>query len=198
MRTQDKLNKVLDIIRSIMDNDDKLTQLLEFLENEILEDNAENDASEEDNHMDQVPEKYRKIIKEIAENMSANLISYFNPDTFEIEFYHENSIMEIYEEEDEEEEWTSPELKWDNCITVDPLETRESFRIMENFVDQLKDKKEVARLSQALNGAKPFANFKHLIHNSEFRQNWFDFRQKELEKYVINNYFYNIDELIKK
>lgn len=192
MRTKDKLDKVLGIIRSIMDNDEKLTQLLEFLENEILEDDTENDASQEENHMEQIPEKYRKAVKEIAENMSASFISYFNPDTFEIEFYHENTMMEVYDEDDKEDEYLSPEFKWENCITVNPLESRESFRIMERFVDQLKNKNEVARLSQALNGAKPFANFNHLIHNSEFRQEWFDFRQKELERYVINNYFYDI------
>lgn len=198
MRTKDKLDKVLGIIRYIMDNDEKLTQLLEFLENEILEDDTENDTSQEENHMEQIPEKYKKVIKEIAENMGANLISYFNPDTFEIEIYHENMIMEMYDEDDEDEEWLNPELKWDNCITVDPLESCDSFRIMERFVDQLMNKKEAACLSQALNGAKPFANFNHIIHNSEFRQYWFDFRQKELEKYVINNYFYDIDELTKK
>lgn len=192
MRTKEKLDRVLGIIRTIMDNDEKLTQLLEFLENEILEDDTENDASQDENHMEQIPEKYRKVVKEIADNMSANLISYFNPDTFEIEFHHENTMMEVYDEEDEEEEYLSPEFKWENCISVDPLESRESFRIMERFVDQLNNKREANRLSQALNGAKPFANFNHLIHNSEFRQEWFDFRQKELERYVINNYFYDI------
>ena len=36
-----------------------------------------------------------------------------------------------------------------------------------------------------MNNRKPFANFKNIIDNSgEFRQQWFDFKQKQLEKYV--------------
>jgi hypothetical protein len=186
MSTQAKLDKILGIIRYIMNDDKKLTKVLEFLEQEILDDEPDTDDSE--NHLEQVPEKYRKIISEIADNMEANLISYFNPDTLEIEFYPKDAlIMEDYEDED----WEDPELKWDNCITIEPLESRESFQLMENFVNQLKDKKVASRLSQALNGVKPFANFNCIIHDSKFREDWFAFRQKELEKYVINNYFYD-------
>jgi hypothetical protein len=29
-----------------------------------------------------------------------------------------------------------------------------------------------------------------IIHSSDYRQDWFDFRQRELEKYVIQNYFH--------
>lgn len=33
-------------------------------------------------------------------------------------------------------------------------------------------------------GRKPFANFNHQIHNSDFREDWFTYRQKRLEKHV--------------
>jgi len=39
-------------------------------------------------------------------------------------------------------------------------------------------------LESVLANKKPFQNFKHIIDHSNFRQSWFDFKQKELEKRV--------------
>jgi len=52
------------------------------------------------------------------------------------------------------------------------------------FVDEVDDANLQRKLINALNNRKPFANFKWLIDNSEHRQKWFDFRQKEHERYV--------------
>jgi hypothetical protein len=65
---------------------------------------------------------------------------------------------------------------------------------MADFVNQLKKGIEADKLAQAVNGHKPFANFNHLIHNSKYREDWFAFRQKAMEKYVIENYFYDYVE----
>jgi hypothetical protein len=93
------------------------------------------------------------------------------------------------EESEEENEFGLTYMKWEKCIEIEPLESHESFKIMENFVNHLKSGKEADRLAQAVNGHKPFANFNHLIHDSQYRENWFAFRQRELEKQVIENYF---------
>lgn len=55
---------------------------------------------------------------------------------------------------------------------------------MENFANQLNDGLFKDQLLEALSKRKPFRHFKHLIDQSEFRQHWFDFKQKELEKHV--------------
>jgi hypothetical protein len=39
-------------------------------------------------------------------------------------------------------------------------------------------------LDYALNNRKPFANFKYHIDNSDYRQDWFDFKKHYLEAYV--------------
>ena len=57
---------------------------------------------------------------------------------------------------------------------------------MELFVEQLPDKKIQSELENVLANKKPFQNFKHKIDLSDFRQNWFDFKQSELEKIVKN------------
>ena len=43
-----------------------------------------------------------------------------------------------------------------------------------------------SELQDILRNKKPFWNFRNTIDQSEFRQSWFDFKQKELEKIVEN------------
>ena len=40
------------------------------------------------------------------------------------------------------------------------------------------------KLISALNNRRPFANFKVLVENSEYREQWFEFRQKAYELHV--------------
>lgn len=190
MSTQNKLNQILAHIHEIMDDDEKLTQVLEFLETEIVEKDASFIMEDED-CMSQVPEKYRKTIKEIAKNMQMSLISYFNPNTMEIESIPKDYYDNFVEEVDEDLYSDLKYEEWEKCIIIEPLESGESYRIMERFVNLLPDNKEAGYLVRALNGKKPFANFNYQIHNSKYRDQWFAFRQKELEDYVAHNYFYD-------
>ena len=69
-------------------------------------------------------------------------------------------------------------------IKFEPLESFESFKIMERFIDQVTDMHFQSELSNILQRRKPFQNFKYAVDNSDFRQQWFDFKQKELEEIV--------------
>src|SRR5665648_821877 len=111
---------------------------------------------------------------------------------------------EIYEEPDENEEIAIPEkynkvvstiaeniesldLKydtWERCLTFEPLESYESFKIMETYVELLDDRRLQNKLIHALNHHKPFLHFKGIIDNSSYRQNWFDFKKRYLENHV--------------
>jgi len=55
---------------------------------------------------------------------------------------------------------------------------------MERFLGEVDDTILNARLTIALSERKPFRNFKFLIDNSTYRNKWFDFKEKELEKMV--------------
>ena len=59
------------------------------------------------------------------------------------------------------------------------MDSRDSFRIMEDFVLQLSDTRLADDLLKALQKKPPFRHFKFIIDNSfEFRQSWFDFKSK--------------------
>jgi len=72
-----------------------------------------------------------------------------------------------------------------DLIKFEVLESFESYKIMEDFKNQIEDDKFQKNLDQALNKRKPFQNFKNLIDNSEYREQWFKFKQSEIEKIVI-------------
>ncbi|MEN6589427.1 MAG: UPF0158 family protein [Proteiniphilum sp.] len=50
--------------------------------------------------------------------------------------------------------------------------------MMEAFARQLKDKRVIEKLFDILNRKKPFARFNEYIHTSEYREDWFRYRQK--------------------
>ena len=63
----------------------------------------------------------------------------------------------------------------------------ESLRIMEGFIYSLPDQAHElkTRLTQALNNAKPFRNFKYIIDNSgQYREQWFAFKSQQLIELV--------------
>ncbi len=171
-------NEIVEIIESVRNDYDKLEQVYKFLTDEIIEPEQE------------IPEKYRNIVSEIADLIGGRFVCYLNPDTLEHEYIPESLIDEIYWYDDtEREKMGLDDLKhdsWAKCITFEPLESRESFIHMEQFTEQLPDKIFANKLFNALKRKKPFANFKYLVDNSPYRQDWFDFRQQRLEQYVYD------------
>ena len=178
MNAQQLLDEILPILRTVMDDKEKLEKIHQFLMNEIYEEPEETE----------IPEKYKPLVAEVADNLSAGEVCFINTDTLEME-----SVPDTVLDDPEEFEAMTGETvdslglkhdEWKNCLQIDPLESRESFRIMEGFADYVTDNKFQQKLINALNRKRPFANFKYLVDNSEYRQDWFDFRQQWLEQYV--------------
>jgi antirestriction protein ArdC len=127
-----------------------------------------------------------RIVSEIAQELDCGNDCYYNPKTDEIV-----SIPNFGQISDEDEfrETFSAELKKVNknkteFIKIEVLESYESFKIMERFIDQIADAEFKTNLENILQRKKPFQNFKNSIDNSDFRQKWFDFKKIELEKIV--------------
>ncbi|HPB03038.1 MAG: UPF0158 family protein [Bacteroidales bacterium] len=120
-------------------------------------------------------------INEIAQMLEGGMFVYINRETFEMEFIPDLDDFgdsELWEELHNKvtEEW--------NSLVIEPMETWESFKIMENFIYELPDKKFQQNLIEILNRKRPFAHFKAAIDNSDYRQQWFDFKEKMYEEYV--------------
>jgi hypothetical protein len=56
---------------------------------------------------------------------------------------------------------------------------------MEAFADQLPNKLDLkSKLFQALERNKPFREFKFIIDNSDYREEWFAFKNLKLQEWV--------------
>ena len=76
------------------------------------------------------------------------------------------------------------EERGDDFLMFETLESSESFEIMEDFVNQLTAGSFQTKLEKVLSNPKPFKNFNHLIHESDFREDWFVFRRNALETHI--------------
>ncbi len=128
----------------------------------------------------------QNIIKNIAQELDCGFDSYFNVKTNEIIAIP--GISYVSDQDDFkkafEEDFKRIENNKTDFIKFDALENFESFKIMELFVQQLADQNLKAELGKVLENKRPFQNFKSKVDQSNFRQNWFDFKQKEIEKKV--------------
>ncbi len=124
-----------------------------------------------------------KQINEIAQNLEAGMKVFINRESLEIrtildwdEMYGDTEIWD--------EELEKIEKEWTDYVVIKKLESRESFRIMEDFIDEIDDKRMQEDLIKILNRKSPFSNFKAEIEDSSYRQEWFNFRTKRFEEYV--------------
>jgi hypothetical protein len=84
-------------------------------------------------------------------------------------------------EDDEDESIEESEFDPDRWIHIDPLDSSEAFRIMEDFVDELPDGEERRTLVRALSWQKPFSNFRQaLAEMPEIRQQWFAYHEQRM------------------
>ena len=145
------------------------------------------------------------LIAKIADSINADFICYVNPETGELEEMMNNEALAdygIYWEEEEEEndsafepDWqkemredTKAQMaridSWKHRVIIEKPDSHESFRFMEDFVEEIIPENKQEIWWKALRWKKPFANFNDLVHNSEYREKWFAFKQGKLEEYV--------------
>lgn len=181
MKATELLDEILLIIRTVKEDKEELQKILDFLEDEIV---IPNDEEQEV----QLPEKYNAVVKEIAGSIDAGQVCFLNTNTLQIDEipFHLYSDRTMYEMETgfTLKDFKPKYTRWKKYITIEPLASQESFEIMEKFANQLDNSRLKNQLVYALNNRKPFANFKRIIDNSDIRQDWFDFKDKQLRNYV--------------
>ncbi len=187
MNTNNLLDEILIMLRTFKDNREQLKKMHQYMLNELYTDDAKTEAI-------RIPERFASLVKDTADSLSAGLVCYINPDTLE-KIDIPQSIVDtmVFDEDDDDdaedddpfhEDFKRIDRDWEQTITINPLESGESFSFMERFVDTLQESRLSKMLSEALSGRKPFRNFNNIIHQSVEREAWFAFRQKSLENYV--------------
>jgi hypothetical protein len=124
-------------------------------------------------------------INELAGNLDIGLKCYVHKKT--------KAILTI---PDELDEFNNDTDLWDDVIKelkknsrsyveIEKMGGRESFQVMEEFVQTVDDIQQREIFERALSRPKPFSNFKFDIDNSgPYRQQWFDFKNLKMVEWV--------------
>jgi len=200
MKADKLLDEILMIIRTVKEDPVPLQKILDFLNEEIVLPEEEDNVTQmsEDEYSVQIPEKYNNAVKEIAESIDLGNVCFLNTNTLAVDEIPKGLFFSPSDYKMETgfslKDFNPKYTRWKKYITIEPLESNESFKIMEKFVDQLDNSKLRERLVYALYNGRPFANFKNIIDNSDIRQDWFDFKDKKLQEYVKTMIEINIPE----
>lgn len=117
--------------------------------------------------------KYEIVIDSIAYAMgdhSYNICWYFD-------FDEQDTVPLI------EETGCYPE-KGHRLLRIEPIESWESFQIMEDFVETITDEVAQDKLWSALRQRHPFSAFNKMLHYIYQRENWFAFRDERMRLIV--------------
>lgn len=69
-------------------------------------------------------------------------------------------------------------------LKIEPLSSRVLFRIMENFANSLPEGQEKEKLLISLRYRKPFSSFKQTLAYTSQRENWFAFKEKQMQEII--------------
>ena len=125
----------------------------------------------------------KEILNDIADNLEIGLKCFIHRETFEVVSYPDPEQHFDMDSDDWKEVISKVKKNKKKFIEIEGMTSSESFKVMEEFIESLDNSDTKIRLMTALEGRKPFANFKNQIDNSgEYREQWFVFkRQKNIE-----------------
>jgi len=126
-----------------------------------------------------------EIIKEIASIIDTGEVVFLHRETQEILSYPAPD-RSGYNEFDylAEEVLAITDAHPEMYIQFDPPDSRESYKIMEGFVEILKGDALRARVLDSLNSKKPFRNFRLAIENEGIEDDWYDYKNAYLQMSV--------------
>jgi hypothetical protein len=95
---------------------------------------------------------------------------------------HPDMDSEVWSTDNEE-----IENNLDDYLEIDSMDSRDSFRVMADFIDTVDNQNLKEKLVESLDRPKPFQNFKLTIDRSgEYRDKWFKFKEEKLMDWVEN------------
>ncbi len=126
-----------------------------------------------------------KQIEEVAENLETGMSCYYNLKSGELITILNFDSWSGADEEPWQNDLDEIEENWGDYFEFEGMESRESFKLMADFAENVDDSNLQEKLINALNQSKPFRNFKWQIDNSgEYRQEWFDFKKNRYIEWV--------------
>jgi hypothetical protein len=178
LSARELLDQVLGMIRSFTEDRTKLEKLYGYISDELYQSRKEDTAD--------IPERFRSVVTEAADRLSAGMICFINADTLQLASFIREELEGGWDDEEDAQDqlgWLYKE--WEHIIQVEPPGSPLSYSFMERFTETAQDSKAKDALQKALGSRGPFRHFNAVMHTSPLKNDWFDFRQKCLEAYVF-------------
>lgn len=120
----------------------------------------------------------KEQIKRIVDDLGIGMKCYVDVRNNEIKIFPDfgNAYFDIEAWEEEKKDW---DLNEDYYQEIRPLPASEAYRVMEKFANQLESGLVQDELMNCLNRRKPFQHFKYAVEASDYREQWFEFRNQE-------------------
>lgn len=132
-----------------------------------------------------------KQIEEIAEELECGMLVYVHKETKEIKTIIDFDSHWDVDEELWEDDINEIDENIDMYFQFSPMDSKESFQIMEKFTISVEDKRLKDKLELGLKLSKPFRNFKDIIDDeNEYRDKWFEYKSKKYVEFVKENLAY--------
>ena len=127
----------------------------------------------------------KEILNTIAENLESGEKCFIHKLTGELVSYPDDDSFD-FEEDINPWQDDKDKVEADSAfVEFEKMPSKISFQVMEDYANSVNNREVKIRLLTALDGKKPFANFKHQIDNlGEWRELWFDFRRKKNIEWV--------------
>jgi len=125
-------------------------------------------------------------IKDIAQELDGGMKCFYHISTSEVKSYpDELRDHGGFEEEFWEDIIKQVESSPDEFVAFQSLESFESFRVMETFINNIEEVKIQHQFLDTIQLKKPFQQFKYLLADyPALREQWFDFKNLHLVEYV--------------
>ncbi|MBO7697981.1 MAG: hypothetical protein J6S38_02970 [Erysipelotrichaceae bacterium] len=123
--------------------------------------------------------KLNEIIDGMQENDGINTRVFYSTKENKLKYYGE-----FYDDPDDENEDGEDDLSEDLIILPDRYEINE-YRIMENFLETIKDVRTYNCLAIAMQGKGAFRRFKDMAINLGLIEDWYRYRDEKFRKIAI-------------
>ena len=132
-----------------------------------------------------------KDVEEIASLLECGEHCFVHQNTGEIEHYPDPNDV-YFDPEPWQEVMDKVEDDWDNYLAFEPMDSRQGFKVMEDFAESLSDRHFQEKLFRLLSEHKPFSKFKRAVDYSDYRTEWFEFKKQANIKWVKEELAYHL------
>ncbi|MFK8005734.1 MAG: UPF0158 family protein [Saprospiraceae bacterium] len=129
----------------------------------------------------------KQQINSIAQDLDIGMNCYIHKKTGESITVPHN-LDEFDDTEIWEEELKKVNDNRDQYILIEKIESYDSFKILRRFLGKVSDPKLREKLMIAISQNKPFQRFRNILdYNGDVLKDWYQFKQEEIEKYIIRH-----------